>query len=53
MQKTSEATGDLIEYETTNKVTEKKKTLVQEAAPQEIYMPPKKCQQIIYDLRLI
>ena len=41
MQKTSEATGDLIEYETTNKVTEKKNTCSRGSTTRNIYATKK------------
>ena len=54
VQKTAEATGDLIGNKIADKITstgkpkEKQKTKEIE----EIYIPPEKIQQIIYDLRL-
>ena len=54
VQKTAEATGDLIGNKTADKITlvgkskEKEKT----AKAEEIYIPPEKRQQIIYDLKL-
>ena len=55
VQKTAEATGDLIGNKIADKITsigkpkEKEKT---EDKPKEIYIPPEKRQQIIDDLRL-
>ena len=48
VQKTAEATGDLIGNEIVDKITEKGK----EDERQEIYIPPEKRQLIIDDLRL-
>ena len=55
IQKTAEATGDLIENKIADKITsigkskEKPKT---KEKPEEIYIPPEKRQQIIDNLRL-
>ena len=48
VQKTAEATGDLIR----NKITSLGKTKSKEKEKEEIYIPPEKRQQIIDDLRL-
>ena len=54
VQKTAEATGDLIGNETADKITslDKTKSKETENEKQEIYVPPEKRQQIIDDLRL-
>ena len=54
VQKTAEATGDLIENEIVDKITslDKTKSKEKENERQEIYIPPEKRQQIIDDLRL-
>ena len=54
VQKTAEATGDLIENEIVDKITslDKTKSKEKENERQEIYIPPQKRQQIIDDLRL-
>ena len=56
VQKTAEATGDLIGNKITDKITSVGKTKVKENEntnkPEEIYIPPEKRQQIIDDLRL-
>ena len=57
VQKTAEATGDLIGYKIADKITsigklkEKEKTKETKEI-EEIYIPPEKRQQIIDDLRL-
>ena len=48
VQKTAEATGDLIRSKIADKIT----SLGQTKSKQEIYIPPEKRQQIIDDLRL-
>ena len=56
VQKTAEATGDLIGNKIADKITsigkstEKPKT---QGKPEEIYIPPEKRQQVIDDLRLL
>ena len=54
VQKTSEATGDLIGNKIADKITSlgKTKSKEKEDENQEIYIPPEKRQQIIDDLRL-
>ena len=54
VQKTAEATGDLIGNEIADKITSlgKTKSKEKEDERQEIYIPPEKRQQIIDDLRL-
>ena len=54
VQKTAEATGDLIRNKIANKITSlgKTKDKEKENERQEIYIPPEKRQQIIDDLRL-
>ena len=58
VQKTAEATGDLIENKIADKITSIAKTKQKEKEkentnkPEEIYIPPEKRQQIIDDLRL-
>ena len=49
VQKTAEATGDLIGYKIADKITSIGKP---KEKPEEIYIPPEKRQQIIEDLRL-
>ena len=51
VQKTAEATGDLIGNKTANKITLLSKTKSKDKKRQEIYIPPEK-RQIIDDLRL-
>ena len=54
VQKTAEATGDLIRNKIADKITSlgKRKSQEKEDERQEIYIPPEKRQQIIDDLRL-
>ena len=54
VQKTAEATGDLIRNKIVDKITllGKTKSKEKEDGRQEIYIPPEKRQQIIVDLRL-
>ena len=54
LQKTAEATGDLIRNKIADKITSlgKTKSKEKEKEEQEIYIPPEKRQQIIDDLRL-
>ena len=54
VQKTSEATGNLIGNKIADKITSlgKTKSKEKEKKEQEIYIPPEKRQQIIDDLRL-
>ena len=53
VQKTAEATGDLIRNKTAHKITSIGKPKEKEAKEtEEIYIPPEKTQQIIDDLRL-
>ena len=54
VQKTAEATGDLIGNRIADKITSlgKIKSKEKEKEEQEIYIPPEKRQQIIDDLRL-
>ena len=56
VQKTAEATGDLIGNKVADKITSlgktKSKEKEKEKEEQEIYIPPEKRQQIIDDLRL-
>ena len=54
VQKTAEATGDLIGNKTSDKISSGGKTKSKEKKNerQEIYMLPEKRQQIIHDLRL-
>ena len=53
-QKTTEATGDLIENKIADKITslDKTKSKEKENEKQEIYIPPEKRQQFIDDVRL-
>ena len=51
VQKTAEATGDLIGNKTPDKITLLSKTKSKDKKRQEIYIPPEK-RQIIDDLRL-
>ena len=55
VQKTAEATGDLIENEITDKITSlgKTKSEEKEKDEQEIYIPPEKRQQISDVLRVL
>ena len=55
VQKTEEATGDLIENKIADKITSvgKTKSKIQEDERQEIYISPEKRQQIFDDLRLL
>ena len=57
VQKTAEATGDLIGKKIADKITlvgktESKEKVDETNERQEIYIPPEKRQQIMYDLRL-
>ena len=54
VQKTADATGDLIRNKIADKITllGKTKSKEKEEERQEIYIPPKKIQEIIDDLRL-
>ena len=56
VQKTTEATGDLIRNKIADKITllgkRKNKKQEKEDERQEIYIPPEKGQEIIDDLRL-
>ena len=53
VQKSSEATGGLIGSKIADKITSIGKSKEKETKnTEEIYIPPKKCQQIIDDLRL-
>ena len=52
VQKTAEATGDLIGNKIADKITLVGKTKEKTNKPEEIYIPPKKRQQIIDDLKL-
>ena len=52
VQKTAEATRDLIENKIAHKITSLGKNKKRWKARQEIYIPPEKIQQIINDLRL-
>ena len=54
IQKTAEATGDLIGNKIADKITSlgKRKSKEKKEEKQEIYISPKKIQQIIDDLRL-
>ena len=55
VQKTEEATGDLIENKIADKITSvgKTKSKIQEDERQEIYISPEKRQQTFDDLRLL
>ena len=55
IQKTAEATGDLIRNKIADKITSlgKTKSTEKEDERQEIYIPPEKRQEIIDDLRLL
>ena len=55
VQKTAEATGDLIENKIADKITSMGKTKRKEKEDErkEMYIPPEKGQQIIDDLRLL
>ena len=52
VQKTVEATRDLISNKIADKITLVGKTKEKKNKPEEIYIPPEKRQQIINDLRL-
>ena len=52
VQKTAEATGDLIGNKIADKITLVGKTKEKTNKPKEIYIPPEKRQQIINDLQL-
>ena len=52
VQKTAEATGDLIGNKIADKIPSIGKTKEETSKPEEIYIPPEKKQQIINDLRL-
>ena len=52
VQKTEEATGDLIGNKIADKITSLGKTKSREKEEEEIYKPPQKRQQIIDDLKL-
>ena len=52
VQKTAEATGDLIRNKIADKITSLGKTKSKEKEEQEKHIPPEKRQQIIDDLRL-
>ena len=52
VQKTAEATGDLISNKIADKITSVGKTKEKTNKPEEIYIPPEKRQQIINDLQL-
>ena len=52
VQKTAEATGDLIGNKIADKITSIGKPKEKEKETEEIYIPPEKRQQIIDDLRL-
>ena len=52
VQKTAEATGDLISNKIADKITSIGKSKEKTNKPEEIYIPPEKRQQIINDLRL-
>ena len=52
VQKTAEATGDLIGNKTADKITSVGKPKEKTNTPEEIYIPPEKRQQIIDDLKL-
>ena len=53
VQKTAEATGDLIENKIANKIASigKSKEMERTKKPEEIYIPPEKREQIIDDLK--
>ena len=53
VQKTAEATGDLIRYKIADKITSLGKTKGKEKEEQEIYIPQEKRQPIIDDLRIM
>ena len=53
VQKTAEATEDLIGNKIADKITSIGKPKEKEKETEEIYIPPEKRQQIIYDLRSI
>ena len=52
VQKTAEATGDLIGNKKADKITSVGKPKEKEKKAEEIYIPPEKRQQIIDELRL-
>ena len=52
VQKLAEATGDLIGNKVANKITLLGKPTEKTEKLEEIYIPPEKRQQIIYDLKL-
>ena len=52
VQKTAEATGDLISHKIADKITSVGKTKEKTNKPEEIYISPEKKQQIIDDLKL-
>ena len=52
VQKTAEATGDIIGNKIADQITSVGKTKEKTNKPEEIYIPPEKRQQIINDLRL-
>ena len=52
VQKTAEATGDLIGNKIADKITSVGKTKEKTNKPEEIYIPPEKRQQIINNLQL-
>ena len=54
VQKSAEATGDLIGNKIADKITSlgKSKNKEKETSEEEIFIPPEKRQQIIHDLRL-
>ena len=52
VQKTAEATGDLIGNKVVDKITSIGKSKKKTKETEEIYIPPEKRQQIIDDLRL-
>ena len=52
VQKITEATGDLIGNKVANKITLLGKPTEKTEKLEEIYIPPEKRQQIIYDLKL-
>ena len=52
VQKTAEATGDLIGNKIADNITSIGKTKEKANKPEEIYIPSKKRQQVIDDLRL-
>ena len=52
VQKTAEATGDLIGNKIADKITSVGKSKEKTNKPEEIYIPPEERQQIIDDLKL-